>query len=133
MPDFKPFVSEAPPIPDSSYYILPEGWTHVAKDVDIPIPCNLIYPNGDIASVKFPDGFYAAMKGFVGFQRIRPLGTKVRFVPKKMNRVNSPLYGKRTYWTVKDTHEGEQVANLISTEEEAIEIAGIYNRSIYPI
>ena len=133
MPDFKPFVSEAPPIPDSSYYILPEGWTHVAKDVDIPIPCNLIYPDGSTTCVRFPDGFYAAEKGYVGFQRVLKLGTLDRYIPKMINRLNSPTYGERCYWVVEDVVTGYEVAKRIASEREAVEIAAIYNSSENPI
>ena len=133
MPDFKPIICEAPPIPDSSYYILPEGWTHIAKDVDIPIPCNLIYPDGGTTCVRFPDGFYAVEKGYVGFQRVLRLGTVERYIPKLINRLNSPLYGERSYWAVEDVVTGYEVAKRIASEGEAVEIATIFNSSQNPI
>ena len=133
MPEFKPFIYEAPPIPNSSYYILPEGWTRVEKDVDIPIPCNLIYPDGGTTCVRFPDGFYAAEKGFVGFQRVCKLGTVNRYTPKLINRLKSPLYGERSYWVVEDIVTGYEVAKRIASEGEAVEIAAIFCSSKNPI
>jgi|TARA_R110000765_G_scaffold154550_1_gene257588 hypothetical protein len=133
MPDFKPFSNEAPPAPDNSIYILPEGWTHVGKDVEIPIPCNLIYPDGGTTCVRYPDGFYAAEKGYVGFQRVIKLGTVERYNTKLVNRLNSPLYGERSYWAVWDVVTGYEVAKRIASEGEAVEIAAIFNSSQNPI
>lgn len=103
---------------DPSEYRLPSGWEMVDTEEAVPIPCNLIYPDGSVKSVKFPDDIYGISKGYVGFQKILPLESVGRF---------QACHGPRPYWAVEDRCDGEHVANRIDTRENAKLIAKFYN------
>lgn len=103
---------------DPSEYRLPSGWEMVDTEEAVPIPCNLIYPDGSVKSVKFPDDIYGISKGYVGFQKILPLESVGRF---------QACHGPRPYWAVEDRYDGEHVANRIDTRENAKLIAKFYN------